>query len=142
MAQASSFLRQAEPLPIKEETVKAKVILILSLVVVLALSLGAGIHSSASPPPSGPSSGAGIPVQITSSSLVRSAAEEALVGLGEQANNERPASGWISSMAPALNRLQPLRWLVLAISLAGAAWLAAGQRFLAPSTAVQRRIGS
>lgn len=73
---------------------------------------------------------------------VRSAAEEALVGLDEQSSNEQPASGWISSLATALNRLQPLRWLVLAISLAGAAWLAAGQRFVAPSGAVQRRLGS
>jgi HEAT repeat protein/photosystem II stability/assembly factor-like uncharacterized protein len=40
------------------------------------------------------------------------------------------ASGWAASWAPALNRLQSVRWLVLALSLVGAAWLLMGYRSL------------
>ncbi len=34
-------------------------------------------------------------------------------------------TSWLASVAPMLNRLQALRWLILAASMAGAAWLAA-----------------
>ena len=76
---------------------------------------------------------------------VRSAAEQALTQLTEQpgsrhsVDNGWRASRWISSLAPALNRLQPLRWLFLAFSLAAAAWLAAGRGRLAPVAHSQGR---
>jgi HEAT repeat protein len=38
------------------------------------------------------------------------------------------AASWASRWAPALNQLQPVRWLVLALSLAGGAWLMMGTR--------------
>jgi HEAT repeat protein len=38
--------------------------------------------------------------------------------------------GWAARWALALNQLQPLRWLVLALSLAGAAWLMMGTKSL------------
>jgi HEAT repeat protein len=41
------------------------------------------------------------------------------------------APSWAVRWAPALNQLQPVRWLVLALSLAGAAWLMMGARSLA-----------
>ena len=40
------------------------------------------------------------------------------------------APGWVVRWAPALNQLQPVRWLVLALSLAGAAWLMMGTKSL------------
>jgi HEAT repeat protein len=43
-------------------------------------------------------------------------------------------AGWPASWAPALNRLQPVRWLMLALSLAGGAWLMLGDKRLAPVT--------
>ncbi len=71
---------------------------------------------------------------------VRSAAEQALTQLAEQPGNAQSlAAGWLSSLAPALNRLQPLRWLFLAFSLAAAAWLAAGRGRLAPVALSQRK---
>lgn len=39
---------------------------------------------------------------------------------------------WPATWAPTLNQLQAMRWLVLALSLLGAAWLAGGQRQLLP----------
>jgi len=39
-------------------------------------------------------------------------------------------AGRTAAWAAALNQLQPLRWLVLALSLAGAAWLMIGRRSL------------
>jgi hypothetical protein len=46
-------------------------------------------------------------------------------------------AGWVESLAAALNRLQPLRWLVLALSVAGAAWLGLGRTYLSPALAVR-----
>jgi HEAT repeat protein/photosystem II stability/assembly factor-like uncharacterized protein len=40
------------------------------------------------------------------------------------------AAGWAARWAPVLHQLQVLRWLVLAVSLAGAAWLVMGNEFL------------
>jgi HEAT repeat protein len=48
------------------------------------------------------------------------------------------ASPWFADWAPVLNRLQPLRWLVLGLSLAGAAWLAMGERRLSLAHVVGR----
>jgi HEAT repeat protein len=56
-------------------------------------------------------------------SSVRAEASAALANISEE---EQPAGRWLASWAPALNRLQPLRWLILALSLAGAAWLVVG----------------
>jgi HEAT repeat protein len=53
---------------------------------------------------------------------VRAEAGQALARIPEQ------RAGW----APTLNQLQPLRWLLLALSLAGAAWLAVGRGALVP----------
>jgi HEAT repeat protein len=74
---------------------------------------------------------------------VRSAAEQALAQLTQQpGSRQNLASGWRASLAPALNRLQPLRWLFLAVSLVAAAWLATGRGHLAPIALFQRRIDS
>jgi hypothetical protein len=54
---------------------------------------------------------------------VRTAAEWALAHVPEQ---PAAASSWATRWVPALSRLQPMRWLVLALSLAGAAWLMRG----------------
>jgi len=54
---------------------------------------------------------------------VQTAAEWALSRVPAQAET---ASGWAARLAPALSALQPVRWLVLALSLAGAAWLMMG----------------
>jgi HEAT repeat protein len=56
---------------------------------------------------------------------VQAAAEWALsrVPLHTEANTD-----WAAHWAPALNQLQPVRWLVLALSLAGGAWLMMGTR--------------
>ena len=69
------------------------------------------------------------------SAAVRAAADMALVRIGE-----RPVVGvrWPAAWAPALYRLQAVRWLVLGLSLAGAAWLAVGQRRLSLRPAPQR----
>ncbi len=39
-------------------------------------------------------------------------------------------AGWPATWAPALHRLQPLRWSILALTLAGAAWLVLGHKSL------------
>jgi len=44
---------------------------------------------------------------------------------------EQAAAHWPASWAPTLSRFQAARWLVLALSLAGAAWLMAGTSLLA-----------
>jgi HEAT repeat protein len=41
------------------------------------------------------------------------------------------ATGWATRWAPALNQLQPVRWLVLGLSLIGGAWLMMGRGALA-----------
>jgi HEAT repeat protein len=58
---------------------------------------------------------------------VQTAAEWALSRVSLQ---PEAATGWAARWAPALNQLQPVRWLVLALSLAGAAWLMMGHEFL------------
>lgn len=58
---------------------------------------------------------------------VQTAAEWALASVPAQSET----AGWASRWAPALHQLQPVRWLVLALSLAGAAWLVMGSRSLA-----------
>jgi HEAT repeat protein len=65
---------------------------------------------------------------------VQAAAEAALSRIEAQPAT-RSTSG-LSAWAVALNRLEVLRWLVLALSLAGAIWLAVGNRpwALAPTT--------
>ncbi|MGD2205656.1 MAG: hypothetical protein PVH17_02650, partial [Anaerolineae bacterium] len=40
------------------------------------------------------------------------------------------APGWAARWAPMFSRLQPVRWLVLTLSLAGAVWLAMGTKSL------------
>lgn len=46
---------------------------------------------------------------------------------------EQAAAHWPASWAPTLNRFQAVRWLVLALALAFAAWLMAGTSLLAPN---------
>jgi len=69
---------------------------------------------------------------------VREQASQALAQLGEGAGQRARAAGWPRNWAPALNRLQPLRWLFLISSLAGAAWLALGQGRLSPLPLLRR----
>jgi HEAT repeat protein len=66
---------------------------------------------------------------------VQDAAGVALTRVPEQpvATAHRPAS-WV----PMLDRLQPLRWLVLVLSLAGAAWLMLGDRPLGAWVPISR----
>jgi HEAT repeat protein len=59
---------------------------------------------------------------------VQTAAEWALSRVPAQSE---AAPGWVVRWAPALNQLQPVRWLVLALSLAGGAWLMMGTKSLA-----------
>jgi HEAT repeat protein len=59
---------------------------------------------------------------------VQMAAEWALSRVPAQSE---AAAGWATRWAPVLNQLQVLRWLVLAVSLAGAAWLVMGNESLA-----------
>lgn len=59
--------------------------------------------------------------------LVQAAAGRALATTPQQPASAR---GWPESWAPVLNQWQPVRWLILGLSLAGAAWLAIGQRTL------------
>jgi HEAT repeat protein len=74
---------------------------------------------------------------------VRSAAEQALAGLSEQtADQQSSLAGWLTGLAPALSRLQPLRWLFLAVSLVAAGWLAAAKDRLMPLAVLQRRTDS
>ena len=56
---------------------------------------------------------------------VQAAAEWALFRVPLQ---PEATTGWAAHWAPALNQLQPVRWLVLALSLAGGAWLMMGTR--------------
>jgi HEAT repeat protein len=56
---------------------------------------------------------------------VHTAAEWALSRVPVQSE---AAAGWTTRWAPVLNQLQPMRWLVLALSLVGAAWLMMGTR--------------
>ena len=48
------------------------------------------------------------------------------------------AARWPATWAPTLQRLQALRWSLLALSLAGAMWLVAGSRALRALPALQR----
>ena len=59
---------------------------------------------------------------------VQAAAEWALSRVPTRAET---VPDWTARWAPALRELQPLRWLVLALSLAGAAWLMMGTKPLA-----------
>jgi HEAT repeat protein len=67
---------------------------------------------------------------------VRAVAGQALSQLGEA---PATAGRWPASWAPALRQLQPMRWLILGFSLAGAAWLSLGRRQLSPALLRQRR---
>jgi HEAT repeat protein len=58
---------------------------------------------------------------------VRTAAQVALTHIGQE---PAATNRWLTVWAPKLSRFQSLRWLILAISLAGAAWLTVGQRQL------------
>jgi HEAT repeat protein len=58
---------------------------------------------------------------------VQTAAEGALSRVPMQS---RAASSWAARWAPTFSRLQPVRWLVLVLSLAGAAWLMMGSKSL------------
>jgi HEAT repeat protein len=58
---------------------------------------------------------------------VQTAAEWALSRVPAQSE---AASSWAARWAPTFSRLQPVRWLVLALSLAGAAWLILGTKSL------------
>jgi HEAT repeat protein len=59
---------------------------------------------------------------------VQTAAEWALARVPVQSE---AASSWTVRWVPTVSRLQPLRWLVLALSLSGAAWLIMGNESLA-----------
>ena len=59
---------------------------------------------------------------------VQTAAEWALSRVPVQSE---AASSWAARWAPTFSRLQPVRWLVLALSLAGASWLLVGNDSLA-----------
>jgi HEAT repeat protein len=59
---------------------------------------------------------------------VQTAAERALPRVPARTE---AVPGWATRWAPALNQLQPVRWLVLSLSLAGAAWLMMGKGSLA-----------
>jgi HEAT repeat protein len=58
---------------------------------------------------------------------VQTAAEWALSRVPVQSE---AASRWAARWAPTLSRLQPVRWLLLALSLAGATWLMMGTKSL------------
>ena len=60
---------------------------------------------------------------------VRAEAASALTRLPDGASE---AAGWPARWAPTLSRLEPLRWLLLGLSLVGATWLAAGRERLSP----------
>jgi HEAT repeat protein len=78
------------------------------------------------------------------SAAVQAAAGTALVRIGEGSVGDlRPSGGlagarWPASWAPALNQLQAVRWLVLALSLVGALWLAAGNTRWSPVAVLPR----
>jgi HEAT repeat protein len=58
---------------------------------------------------------------------------EANVALTRLHEPSAAAATWVETLAVALNRLQPLRWLVLALSVAGAAWIGLGRGYLSPA---------
>jgi HEAT repeat protein/photosystem II stability/assembly factor-like uncharacterized protein len=66
---------------------------------------------------------------------VQTAAEWALSRVSVQSE---AAPGWATRWAPTFSRLQPVRWLVLALSLAGAAWLMIGTKSLVVAPLRQR----
>jgi HEAT repeat protein/photosystem II stability/assembly factor-like uncharacterized protein len=70
-----------------------------------------------------------------SSAAVQAQAGRALVRIEQEPIR---TGTWLASLAPTLNRLQALRWLILAMSMVGAAWLAATNRRLVTSPAPQR----
>jgi HEAT repeat protein/photosystem II stability/assembly factor-like uncharacterized protein len=70
------------------------------------------------------------------SAAVQSAAESALVRIGQQPHATVP---WPASWAPTLNRLQPVRWFILVLSLVGAAWLALRNTRLSPVPVIPRQ---
>jgi HEAT repeat protein len=73
-----------------------------------------------------------------SSFSVQAAASAALVRIKDTPDR---ASRWPATWAPALQRLQAVRWSILALSLAGAGWLAASRKILSllpePQTGVR-----
>jgi HEAT repeat protein len=70
------------------------------------------------------------------SASVQAEAARALPRLRE---SSPAAARWVQGLADALHRLQPLRWLVLGLSLAGAAWLGLGRGRLSPLLAEHAR---
>jgi HEAT repeat protein len=71
-----------------------------------------------------------------------SAVVQAVAGRSLAAIEQQPTrtSSWVVGLAPALNRFQALRWLILAVSLAGAGWLAmTNTRMPLPVLQVNRR---
>jgi hypothetical protein len=73
------------------------------------------------------------------------AAVQAEAGLALARLTEQPASqtaaAWPAAWALALQRLQPLRWLILGLSLAGAARLAIRPGTLIPLPVLRRMSG-
>jgi HEAT repeat protein len=67
---------------------------------------------------------------------VREQASRALTLL--EAGPAQASRSWYVDWAPLLNRLEPVRWLLLALSLAAAAWLMVGVRPQAPVFLQQR----
>ena len=80
--------------------------------------------------------------------LQRASAEDASLEVREQASRaltlleagpaQAAARSWYVDWAPLLNRLEPVRWLLLAASLAAAAWLMVGVRPQVPVFTQQR----
>jgi HEAT repeat protein len=70
------------------------------------------------------------------SPLVQGAAEAAMDRAGRNSAGTAP---WLVRLAETLDGLQPVRWLLLSLSLAGAAWLLLGQEN-APLATVIRRV--
>ncbi len=62
---------------------------------------------------------------------VRTAAEWALSRVPAQSE---AVAGWATRWAPTLNQHEPIRWLILVLTLAGAAWLMMGNRSPVVST--------
>jgi HEAT repeat protein len=69
---------------------------------------------------------------------VRAEASWALAQLEAGPQAATAAASWSADLAQALSRLEPARWLFLAASLLAAAWLAIGNRRLAPARSVSR----
>jgi HEAT repeat protein len=70
------------------------------------------------------------------SPLVQVAAEAAMDRAG---HNSAATAPWLARLAGTLDALQPVRWLVLGMSLGAAAWLLLG-RERSPLAAVMRRV--